>query len=514
MMTKLKKDELEIIHSNNGLSLYLESLLKKSDHTPRSWLYENLSSEEVKGSWLSILSRLENGSQAEQKVFQFDTSQLKKWGPQGGHPPISEAMDVVQQGFGDFSTPKAFSTEEWKAAKLKAMRDLTTGVSLRSASYKHVVDDMRVRDVLESNSGWPLFTRRNKPEVKQRSIEEAESLAYETYPAIALFRYYNQKLRLVWMFPMSTNIVEGSFTQPLQGHLASYNYFAPWQGFDVVRDMIGAAYASGKYVSASDFSSTDAHFRLPTTLECYDVIRHAFQRRYWDGLGNSLTHMHSIPLVIGPDSMLTGQHGVASGSNWTNLIETIFDYIFSQFVEAETGTRGLCGIGDDMAWISDNYNEGFANQLERIGESVGQDVKAEKTTNDRDSVKFLQRLFQRGYNRPDGRIRGVYSTVRALKSSLFPERFHKPQLWSKDMFCARQYMILENCVDHPLFEDFVKFVCNGSPYLVPFAKKAAPELRRITRESKLLPGLNPTYNQEKRDQSLETFASIRIAASL
>lgn len=318
---------------------------------------------------------------------------------------------------------------------------------------------------------------------------------------------------------MAANLVEGSYFQVLQSAMIQrgFSFLSPWVGFDAVRSLVGQTYnAESKFIAASDFSSTDAHFRLQASLEVWDVIAPLFQARYRDGLRDSLVHMHRIPLVIGPDTKLVGDHGVSSGSNWTNFIETIFDWIFSVYVAkvSKIGYHGLYAIGDDMAWWSQEYSDAFAEELERLGEEVGQVIKADKTTNDSDSVKSLQRLFQRGYNRPDGEIRGVYSTVRALKSSVYPERFHDPRRWSSDMFCARQFMILENCVDHPLFEEFVKFVCEGQKDLIPFSKLSKAKLDRILRETKLLPGLNPTYNQERRGYSFAEFASISVASKL
>nr|QXV86682.1 MAG: RNA-dependent RNA-polymerase [Picobirnavirus sp.] len=517
MLTKLTDFEHLVVSNNEQLRRYLESLLKEQPHTQRSWLYENTKPEEVLESWMQILADLENGSDYEKEVFRFDTAQLSKWGPQGGHPPIRDVMTVVKQGFGNFSPPKGFKYVHWFAAKGDFQSQFSWGASLRPASYKAVVDDMRARDVLESNSGWPDFARRNLPKVKQHAVRDAESGRWQTFPAIALFRNYNQKLRLVWMFPMAANLVEGSFTQPLQRHVLQRDpeFFSPWIGFEAVRALVTKAYASGKYLAASDFASTDAHFRWATTKQVFDVVRLVFQSRYERPLYASLKRMHTIPLIIGPNEQLTGNHGVSSGSNWTNLIETLFDWIFSHYVAMSNDNyRGLCAIGDDMCWVSDHYDESFSVDLERLGKDVGQEIKADKTTNNRDSVKFLQRLFQRGYLLPDGRCRAVYSTVRALKSSIYPERFHNPRLWSSDMFCARQFMILENCCDHPLFEEFVRFVCKGQRDLVPFAKKTNAELARIHRESKLLPGLNPTYNQEKRDRSFGDFQSIQLARSL
>nr|UAW00336.1 MAG: RNA-dependent RNA polymerase [Porcine picobirnavirus] len=476
--------------------------------------------------WMQILGTLEKGTAAEKNVFQFDTSQLKKWGPQGAVAPISELMDIVLEGFKSESSYSAFKTPEWQAAKKAFVRfAYSLGVhNLRPASYRAVIDDMRARDTLESNSGWPEFKRRSLPGVKSKAIADAESGAYKEYPAIALFRNYNQKTRLVWMFPMSTNLVEASYYQPLMSafQARSDSFFSPWKGFDAVRRQISEAYSSGIFLSASDFSSTDAHFQWEATEQVADVLAPLFQEQYRDGLRESLHHMHNIPLVIGESQMVTGPHGVASGSNWTNFVETIFDRLFGWYVWSKSCVKyhrpavdALYAIGDDMTWWSETYFPQFSTDLEQWGKDVGQVIKAEKTTNDRDKVKSLQRLFQRGYNREDGEVRGVYSTVRALNSSLHPERFHpKNKGWSSDMFCARQFMILENCVDHPLFREFVEFICAGNEHLIPFARQTDKDLDRITRKSKLVPGLNPTYNQERRDSSLAAFESIRIAREL
>nr|QXV86708.1 MAG: RNA-dependent RNA-polymerase [Picobirnavirus sp.] len=523
MITKLPNEFLSVISENNGLKQYLSNLDKGREFTPRSWLYEHMEPDTILQNWLSELDTLQSGTSFEKEVFQFDTSQVEKWGPQGGIAPIQDLMkEIVMPTFSDSRSPRpqAFNTPEWDLAKGTTLDNMrNNGVALlRPASYSHVVDDMRARDTLESNSGWPLFTRRNKPEVVTAAIAAAENGEWVDFPAIALFRNYNQKTRLVWMFPMATNLVEGSFFQPLQSSIikAKLQMYTPWIGFEAVRKLVTRTYAAGKFISASDFTSTDAHFQLSSTFEVFDVLRFIFQKLYSGTLRQSLERMHTIPLIVGVDKMVTGNHGVSSGSNWTNFIETVFDDILGYYVQIKSdhNSDGLYAIGDDMAWVHDKFNDAFDSQLEKWGEEVGQVIKADKTNNYPDRVKTLQRLFQRGYSRPDGLLRGVYSTVRALKSSVYPERFHKPNLWSSDMFCARQFMILENCVDHPLFERFVKFVCKGHEDLIPFARKSASELDKILRETKLLPGFNPTYNQEKRDTSLASFESVKLAKTL
>lgn len=584
MITKLTENMLGIVNQNHSMKHYLESLERKIDFTPRSWLYDGefgnvfLSPEAVLKKWVSILQEaLTNnerltalGLTPEQAalIIQFDTAQIAKWGPQGGHAPMSELLEeVVLPSFKASvqKMPSAFSRRLWRMAKTKVIRDLIKKVGkqvLEPASYKHVVDDMRARDTLESNSGFPDFRRRNLDEVKARAIEDAESGAWKDYPAIALFRTYNGKTRLVWMFPMAANLVEGSYFQPLMSALMEITpgdealwtleegkfseakndvvhgadrvdlFVCPWRGFTDVRLAVTSAMAKGFSIAASDFTSTDAHFQKWATKEVFDVIRQCFKKQYWTGLFESLMHMHEIPLVIGPDAMITGDHGVSSGSNWTNFVETIFDMIAAEYESLKVTDNGfyqdydleffgLYAIGDDQTYCFESkFKEKTVAKLikgllARTGDEIGQEIKAEKTTVALDSVKTLQRLFLRDYIREqDGLLRGVYPTIRALKSSIYPERFHAPSKFDKNMFCLRQFMILENCVDHPLFPEFVEFICKGNRHLIPFAKKTRGQLEAIQRESKHVPGLNSTYNQEKRDSSIADFESIRIAREL
>jgi len=485
-----------------------------------------LDPDAILDKWKEILAQLQKHGKFEGNVYSFDIGQESKWGPQGGHQPIKQLMvDIVEPSFklAMATQPRAFSTKEWREAKRRTLKLLFAHrvANLRPVAYEHVVDDMSTRGTLESNSGYPDFARRSLPDVKERAIRDARSGEWKTYPAIALFRTYNGKTRLVWMFPMSANLVEGSYFQPLYQRIVntdlSSGFFAPWKGFEQVRELVSSTYQSGNEIGASDFTSTDAHFQWATSEQVCDVIEQCFQPQFRAGLRESVHRMHSIPLLVGPRRMMEGMHGVSSGSNWTNFIETIFDIILGYYVEILTkgGVRLLYAIGDDMAWVAKKFRESFKAELDDIGKSVGQIIKAEKTMVEADEVKTLQRLFQRGYFQESGTLlRGVYSTIRALKSSVYPERWHNPKSWDSDMFCARQFMILENCVDHPLFDEFVRFVCAGNRHLIPFAKQSRSKLGEIQGKAKLIPGLMVSYNQEKKTESLADFASIRIAASL
>jgi len=519
----LPTEILETVTKSQGMTQYLHNLSEGRPATPRSWLYESKTTDEILSDWMRRLSSLKNGNSWEVEVYQFDTSQLKKWGPQGEVAPIEELMEVVTEGFKHSGAPKPepFKTEMWRRAKELAVKilfkDTHTYKSLRPLALGSVIDNMAARDTLESNSGFPSFTTRKNNFVRKKAINDALSGAYLDYPAIALFRNYNQKTRLVWMYPMATNLVEGSFAQPLKEiAVEAHPFFAAWKGYSDVLSNMTDAYNAGYCLSASDFSHTDAYFIKWQVLEVYDVIKFGFQEEFWPKLKQSLMRVVEIPLLIGPDKWIRGAHGVSSGSIWTNDIETYLDFIGELYLSlCSVVLYAFNGIGDDICHVRKEYDPGFADRIANIYKSMGFDVNAEKVTNERDRVKYLQRLVQRGYKSEEhAGLRGVYSTIRALNSSVQPEKFHNPKKWNKRMFACRQFMILENCIDHPLFSEFVKFVCDGNSYLREFAKLSAKRINKAQAQAKLLPGLNPTYNQEKKNSRMSEFASIRIAKAL
>lgn len=526
-INKLPEKVLEVVLNNHGLVQYLRNLERGRPATPRSWLYENKPWQEILSLWLAELqSKLKDEN--EQLVLQYELSFLEKFGPQGAVKPVKELLELVTEGYCQAGSPKPaiFNTELWQRAKEICVQRLfrRTGIykSLRPRAYQNVLRNMRDRETLESNSGFPLFTRRKKPEVVEHSLRAIASGEYEDYPAILLFRNYNGKTRPVWMYPLSTNLVEGSFAQPLKEALlaADISFFTPWRGWEYVQKHLTDMYAHNYFLSASDFSHTDAYFIKWATYEVFDVIKYAFKEEYWDSLKKSLLHVNNIALIAGEDMYITGQHGVSSGSVWTNDMETYMDYIAEVYFEllnlvAEPDTA----IGDDVTHKRTSYLETFAEQIAEVYKAMNFDVNAEKVTNERDWLKYLQRLVKKDWFSQymvevNGQkytvLRGVYRTVKALMSSLLPEKFHSPKLWSVNNFCCRQYMILENCIDHPLFIDFCKFIAKGSDHIPAFAKKSNNEINRAQQASRLVPGLNPTYNQNKKRKPMSSYVSIQV----
>jgi hypothetical protein len=370
---------------------------------------------------------------------------------------------------------------------------------------------MHDRDTLSTNSGFPNFIRRSL--VKDKEIQYAKTGEAFDFPAIILFRQYNGKLRPVWMYPMSMNLIELRYEQPLKKAIRTSptewvrEYVSPWAGYNDVKLTLTKQWPHAAPIVGGDTTKMDAHMRKAQMRLFYEIIKWYFQKSYWEELYRAVMRTNEIPLLIGRITTIIGDHGLASGAGFTQTSETVLT-LFMAWLRQCTGQ----GIGDDFTWNIDMTAQEVVDYLASFGLPANEDKQDIGT----ESISFLQRLNRQGFfSREDPTcLGGYYPTIRALNSSLNPEKFHKPKDWNSDMFCIRQYMILENCVDDPCFVEFLKFVVNGQKDLIPFAKKSAKELRRIQRKARLIPGLYPSYNQEKRDKPLDSFVSIQLAKTL
>lgn len=503
--------------SNHSLSSYLDNLSKGREATPRSWLYEKEDANAVLQRWIPIMKSANGKSPFGDEFSQFDLEQVKKFGPQGAVPPVEskECQEVIKPLYerSEYDNPLALKEYFDLAKSFARVAFGDRLMTKRPKSFNQVVDDMRARDTLVTNSGFPRFARRST--VKDEEIQDARTEQAYEYPAIILFRQYNGKLRPVWMFPMSVNLIEFSFAQIVQESLQHSpskevtDYLSPWEGYEVVKRTLTSQWPNGSQVVGGDTTAMDAHMR-PAQIELvYEIVKWLFQKQYWDELHQSLTHINKIDLLYSRDRKYVGTHGLASGSGWTQLAETVLQ-MFMSYVKSSK----LCGqgIGDDFYWLSDMNADELVEWLGKFGLPAN----PSKQTVSNVYLHFLQRMNRHDFfSREDQHVLGAYyPTIRGLNSMLQPEKFHKPKDWNSDMFCIRNYMILENCVDNPCFDEFLDFVVHGHRDMIPFAKRSDAEINAAQAKSRLVPGLNPSYNQEKREKPLSSFVSIQLAKKM
>nr|UAW00428.1 MAG: RNA-dependent RNA polymerase [Porcine picobirnavirus] len=503
-----------LIVENSSLSSYLVNLNRGRPATPRSWLYEDQSAEDVLAKWTKILVQANSKSPFADEFNQFDLKQVEKFGPQGHVPPISDpkAQEVIERLFisDEYDDSEALSryfTSAHEFAKVLFGQRLCTK---RPISFDQVKDDMLERDTLSTNSGFPRFIRRKR--AWKEEVQDAMSGKAFEYPAIILFRQYNGKLRPVWMYPMSMNLLEFTFTQPIQRALRNSptarvrQYLSPWEGYETVKATLTQQWKN-QVIVGGDTDTMDAHMKPAQMRLVYEIVKRLFQKKYWDQLWKIMARVNSIPLLISPTEMVVGTHGLASGAGWTQLSETVLQLFMAWYAS----TYGQ-GIGDDLIWLINWDDKQIVDYLGQFGLPAN----AKKQWISSVSTHFLQRMNHQGFFSRDNPavLGGYYPTVRALNSLLNPEKYHSPKQWNKYMFCVRTYMILENCIDDPCFDEFLKFVVKGQSDLIPFAKMQPELIDKYQRQARLIPGLNPSYNQEKLTKPLSSFTSIKLAKQM
>lgn len=505
----VSREERAIIDGNDSLHQYLADLARGRRSTPHSWLYEHEDASTTLERWIPLMKKGNSTSPFSDEMNIFDLAQVKKFGPQGAVPPFDsdEVKEVLEPLYASSLYDNPSALKHWwdKADEFGQMVFRHTRRS-GPLPYELVLEDMANRETLTSNSGFPRFTRRSA--VSRLEVRDAVAGHAFDYPAIILFRFYYGKLRPVWMYPMAANLVEASFQQPIQKALQESplewvrNYLTPWAGYEYVKRTLTDQW-HGQQVDGGDTTKMDAHMRPAQLTLFYHIVKWLFQEKYWSDLERSVLQVNTIDLLVSPQQKIVGTHGLASGSSWTQLSETVLQLFMAWNAEV-IGQ----GIGDDFYWLSSMSAKELVDYLGQFGLPAN----AEKQSVEMDSLTFLQRWnHQNFFSREDGRVLGAYyPTVRALGSMLWPEKFHKPKDWNSDMFCTRNYTICENCVDDPCFGEFMTFVARGQRDMIPFAKKTSRELNAIQKRARELRGLFPSYNQEKLEKPLSSFASIQF----
>lgn len=267
------------------------------------------------------------------------------------------------------------------------------------------------------------------------------------------------------------------FFQPFLNLERKFNWRSALSGPDStdlrIQDLLSQHKEETETLISIDFSAYDASINYQLINLAITFISLFFQSSFTSELMGIASTMSSIGLLT-PDGILTGLHGVPSGSTFTNTVDSIVQYLVvlsfhltgkCTFEEVKR-ILDLCSIqGDDGVYVvPDHLVEDFYSHFM----SYGLKVNVEKSYKSKKSVIFLQLLYTK-----DLYEFGVYPTYRALNRLVFLERFTafaKDDLTGKDYFGIRAISILENCKNHPLHRELVLFVAKRNKYsLLPSA---------------------------------------------
>lgn len=291
---------------------------------------------------------------------------------------------------------------------------------------------------------------------------------WDMYSKIAMAYTRTQekgKTRTVWGYPTDVVFLEQKYYIPLLEAQKKQTWRSALLDPDsidrYVTETINRANSVGKYLVSVDFKGFDTSVSPSLCTTVFEVILSLFQRTLENERDIKIISKNftSMPIIT-PFRLFKGEHGVPSGSTFTNEVDSLV-----QIGVARSSDLVLddCQVqGDDGLYIlkEDNKYDALIKHFEDYGLNLSKD----KSSISKEYAIFLQKLYHPHFRKGNGDIPGIYSTYRALLRLCYPER--EPEFAKitasgvslADYNRIRAIQILENCKNHPLHSDLVNFV--------------------------------------------------------
>ena len=318
------------------------------------------------------------------------------------------------------------------------------------------------------------------------------------------------KTRDIWGESIYTLAFEGKYFLPVFNILKVHPMLTALQGPDAVDIAITTMLNSrgpGEYCLSEDFQAFDATVGTDLQAVAFTAIASFFQPEERDNVQRIADQFSSIGIVT-PDGVWSGEHGIPSGSCFTNLVGSLVHaYAQSQIIDLCPSSNQV--MGDDGVMILPETISPEDLQ-ERYG-SMGLKFNAEKTFQSEDEVIYLQRYYSSDYKRGRNYV-GVYPIFRALGRLVYMER--KTNMTNEigdDYFAIRAISIMENCKFHPLHEEFVKWVFQNDMYGLEYSQDS---LKRYLKSlgSKITTNIKNQYSDYV--EGIHSFETVKILKRL
>jgi len=485
--------------------------------TPRTPLFKGLTEEQVFSMWNDFLNIRKASDIILVDLIEYDQSKMKKVGPQGGLRPFKERESDFQAYYSTpMDRPESMITseaiEECKRIAFGGMKNK------RPQSYQTVINQDKYDNKLITNSGCTEFSKRNIQEVIDIAIQDAFSGKWKELPMILFSRSQRLAERFVFGAPFSLNLVEKSFIYPMMDQIrkTGHPFFSAWEGFEQVE--IGLRdqnfFDEGHTYIQQDFTKMDKHVNT-LQMKIVELITLEFwQTQYQSEYAFVLSHVLNIGVLINLDTLVTGTHGMPSGSGLTNFAESLINlYIMTMYSLNGIDVVAVQGLGDDgIISIKRNgkTDKEILNVMQKDTLEVGQVINPIKQGISEHTTVYLQRFFDDRLPRVDGKVLGMYPSILALNTAMNPERYHDASKWSKEMEILRWIMVLENCKNLPYFHELIQFFMKGDKYRLGLD---LPEffisLPILYKDSQDIKGFIPTYNQESINKGIYDFETVK-----
>lgn len=234
-------------------------------------------------------------------------------------------------------------------------------------------------------------------------------------PCISFKRtQFHNKTRLIWGYPYSMTVLEGLFARPLIDRFkGSYGPMA----FGLTSGCLGARLRSSaawyKYAYSLDMSSFDSSinsklidvaFSILATWFDMDEVEPISQIRHGEIFSRVKKYFIRTPIVMPDQQLYVGKnHGVPSGSYFTQLVDSIVNVIFCGAISSkfhlDVDSNHLYVLGDDLLlWSNRLCDLGCISRyaLKAMGLNVHGSEKSRIMKYD-EPIHFLGRVWIDGF---------------------------------------------------------------------------------------------------------------------
>jgi hypothetical protein len=451
----MKYDFLDSLNLDSGahtrVSQFLDNIVSGSDVPLRSPFASAMSPDQILSAWDGIYNSGCNKLNAD--LLNIESSNRLKYGPRSLALPWEDRFEGVNEYF---TSQVGYKVPAYSVSYPRRLRPI---------SVENAADFLKSN----TNSGLPFVAR--KKDVKKQVISNFSRLLERNDPCVLFTRTQeDNKTRNVWGYPMADTLNEMRFYRPILEYQRRLRWRAALLGplavDQSITELIKDSSRRNLKLVSLDFSSYDASVKFGLQRCAFDYIKSHFQESCSSEIDDILYRFNTIQLIA-PSGILSGPHGVPSGSTFTNEVDSIVQYLCAK-------DFGLSDLdiniqGDDGVYCTKDP-ESLFNHFETYGLKVSK----EKSLVSDNSVIFLQNYHSPDYVSDEGLFAGIYSTYRALGRIVFPERydqFSDYRIEGADFYSIRTISILENCSNHPLFEDLVRFVVSIDKYSLKFSSK-------------------------------------------
>jgi hypothetical protein len=401
-----------------------------------------------------VTDTFESGNYTE-KLLEIENSTLSKLGPRSIALPWAERRGSLEAYFTSDDLLSGSDFREWAI-------EFQSRYSISGRLHPVSLDTVAKNLEPSSASGLPYM-------VKKGILRERGELSEEfvdVYPCVIYTRTQEGgKTRNVMGVGISDVIREMRYHQAFLPTEKKLSWRAAIVSPDEVDIQVSAMInmrLDDETITCLDFSAYDASVGPWHSGRAFAFIASHFATKFWGEIYEIYQRFATIPFYT-PDGEYSGNHGVPSGSAFTNTIDSIVQFLVA--VESKLASPDGNGAqiqGDDGIYlIGDSDVDAFTEAFRNAGLSVNTEKSdffkgAEGT--------YLQRYYStRYYSNARRFLGGVYSIGRALLRLKYLERFIDgigidDEITGRDYFSLRAITILENCKYHPHFHDLIDFV--------------------------------------------------------